>query len=33
MHLARWLVCLSMSAALLLSSTLCAAWKWEFLPH
>jgi hypothetical protein len=33
MHLPRWLVGVSMSAALILSSALCAGWKWELLPH
>jgi hypothetical protein len=33
MHLPRWLVGLSMSLTLVLSSALCAGWKWEHFPH
>jgi hypothetical protein len=33
MHLPRWLVGISMSAALILGSAFCGGWKWELLPH
>lgn len=32
MHLPRWLVRISMSAALILGSGVCAGWKWDSLP-
>jgi hypothetical protein len=33
MHLNRWLIRFSMSAALLLGSAFCGGWKWEIFPH
>jgi hypothetical protein len=33
MHLPRWLVPFSMSAALLLGSVFCGGWKWEGILH
>jgi hypothetical protein len=32
MHLPHWLTRISMSAALILGSAVCAGWKWDRLP-